>query len=213
MIKLKNYTINNQSITNELLINYINNFWIEIFNEIKDTSHLLLLSKVQLSEEENGYRTLGHLVKVNFEDKEFFIDYLSQRLSILNESYMTHPISNIIFSYLIKPGKIMDKDRAILQDINKPTTFHSFNKFKLPISMNPSDYGEIQAKQIIELEGISYHRSILYNCSKIFRIYRSINGFTNKVKILGNINLDWIDSLIKEESNFFMREIKKSTIY
>lgn len=30
----------------------------------------------------------GHLVKVNYEDKELFIDYLGQRLSILRDSYV-----------------------------------------------------------------------------------------------------------------------------
>jgi hypothetical protein len=50
----------------------------------------MLLCKVQFNDENMGYRTLGDLVKVNFEDKELFIDYLSRRLSIFNESYMVH---------------------------------------------------------------------------------------------------------------------------
>jgi hypothetical protein len=36
----------------------------------------MLLVKVQYSEEELGYRTLGHLINVNFEDKEQFLDYI-----------------------------------------------------------------------------------------------------------------------------------------
>jgi len=174
----------------------------------------MLMCKVQFTDETMGYRTLGHLRKVNFEDKELFIDYLSQRLSILIDSYITLPISNIIFSYIIKKGKTIDKDRAILQDISdKPISFHNFNNMILPITMNPSDYGKIVLDNYVQEGGENFHRYIVINGDKTYRIDVSKNGFTNKVKILGNIDLEWVDSLIKEESNSFMREIKKSTIY
>jgi hypothetical protein len=91
MIQLKSYSINNLPLTNEILVVHVNNFWEEVFNKIKDTSHLMLLCKVNFADEELGYRTLAHLRKVNFNDKELFIDYLTQRLSILNESYMVQP--------------------------------------------------------------------------------------------------------------------------
>ena len=118
MIKLKTYSIKNLTLSNELLVTYINNFWGDILNNIKDTSHLMLMCKVQFSDETTGYRTLGHLRKVNFEDKDLFIDYLTQRLSILSDSYMTLPISNIIFSYIIKEGKCTEINRALLQDLS-----------------------------------------------------------------------------------------------
>jgi len=172
------------------------------------------MCKVQFTDETMGYRTLGHLRKVNFEDKELFIDYLSQRLSILIDSYITLPISNIIFSYIIKKGKTLDKGRAVLQDISdKPVSFHNFNNMNLPITMNPSEYGKIVLDNYVQEGGENFHRYIVINGDKTFRIDVSKNGFTNKVKILGNIDLEWVDSLIKEESNSFMREIKKSTIY
>jgi hypothetical protein len=44
MINQKNYPINNKlHLTNELLVTYINNFWIDIINDIKDTTHLMLI--------------------------------------------------------------------------------------------------------------------------------------------------------------------------
>ena len=216
MIKLKTFSINNLPLTNEILVNFINNFWDETFNLIKDTNHLLILTKVQFTDEEMGYRTLGHLSKVNFNDKELFIDYLTQRLSILSDSYVTIPISKITFSYIIKEGQCNDKNRALFQNLDdKLATTHNFNNMKLPISMNIGDYGEIQASEYVELDGVNYHRFILSQGSKIYRIDRSLDRTHNKVTILGNINLSWIDTKLKEISSgdIFKREINKSTIY
>lgn len=56
----------------------------------------MLLIKVQYSslrEEELGYRTLGHLRTINFNDKEQFIDYLVERLNYLNDSYTSLSIN------------------------------------------------------------------------------------------------------------------------
>src|SRR5258706_8371419 len=112
MIKIKTYPIASDiSLTNEILNSYITNFWNDIYKNIKDTSHLMLMCKVQFTETELGYKTLGHLRIVNFNDRELFIEYLSQRLSILNDSYMVNPISNITFTYIIKEGLCTDSNR------------------------------------------------------------------------------------------------------
>ena len=214
MIKLKTYNINNQILTNELLVTYINTFWLDIFNDIKDTNHLLLLCKVQFTDEELGYRTLSHLTKVNFEDKDLYLDLILNRLSILSDSYTTLPISNLMFSYIIKKGQCNEKDRILLKNIeDKPLSFHSFNNFILPISMNPNDYGQLSIDKIMEIDGVSFHRYIIEGNTKSFQIDVSLDGLINKVKILGNYDLTWTDTLINEESGLFIREIKKSTIY
>lgn len=83
------------------------------FNE-NSKNHLYLICKVKFSTQyaqaENnnplgGYRTLGHLVKVNYEDKNFFIEFLTERLGALTESYTIIPITEITFSYVIMDGK------------------------------------------------------------------------------------------------------------
>jgi hypothetical protein len=215
MIKLKNYTTNNELLTNELLVTYINNFWNDIFTDIKNTSHLMLMCKVQFTKEEMGYRTLGHLRKVNFKDKELFIDYLTQRLSILNDSYVALPISNISFSYIIKEGLSTDSNRALLQDLTDSLTFtHNFNNMKLPISMNPSDYGEIVVDNYVQSGGENLHRFIVNSGSRTYQIDISSDSLINKVRILGKIDLEWIDTKINGiESDVFKREIKNSTVY
>lgn len=164
MLKIKSHSLkNNITLTNELLVSYINNFWNEIFNDIKDTSHLMLICKVKFADNKMGYRSLGHLRKVNFDDKELFFDYLSQRLSVLNDSYMALPISisKITFSYIIKDGLASD-NRALLEDLlSKDTTSHNFNNMNLPISMNPSDYGEVELQAFVQKNGERFKRFIV----------------------------------------------------
>ena len=219
MVKIKKYIINNNILlTNEILEVFINNFWNDIFTPIIKPStsekHLMLMCKVEFTEKSLGYRTLGHLRKVNYNDKELFISYLSERIGHFTDAYTSHPIRKIIFSYIINKGPVLDNERALLQDTSdKILTTHRFNNMNLPISMNPEDYGNIESDSYVQVKGENYHRFIVSNGSKIFRIDRTYNNTINKVSILGSINLSWIDTLIKDESNCFMREINKSTIY
>jgi len=214
MIKLQSYSINNLPITNELLSVYINKFWQDIFESIKDTKHLYLMCKVQFESEEMGYRTLGHLLKTNYSDKELFIEYISERLTVLNESYITLPIINISFSYIIKDGVTTDSDRALSQETDNISYSHRFNNMELPITMDPSEYGTILLTNNITLDGDNYQRYIVQNKNRTFEIDVSSNGLTNKVRILGSINLSWVDTKLDSSIlNYFMREIKKSTIY
>ena len=212
MIQIKSYSIPaNITLTSQVLENYINSFWKEIFDNIKD-SHLMLMCKVQFTDESMGYKTLGHLVKTNYEDKELFIEYLSLRLGILSESYTVHPISQITFSYVIKSGKNTESNRALLQpEINYSKITHNFNNMVLPISMNPSDYGDILSDSYHQIDGNSIHRYIVENGTRSYIIDVSNNGLTNNVRIQGAINLSWVDTKISED--VIMREIKKSTIY
>ena len=215
MIKLQTYKINNLPLTNELLVIYINNFWSEIFNSIKDTSHLLILTKVYFCENEGGYRTLGHLRKVNFVDKDLFIEYLTTSLSTINDSYISVPISEITFSYIIKEGQVPQSEQSLILDqSHKVNASHNFNNLNLPISMNPGDYGEIQVSNYIEIDRVSYKRYIVLNGTKTFRIDRSLDRSHNIVTLLGVINLTWTDTKVHNiGADVFKREIKKSTIY
>lgn len=161
MIKLRTYTLpNNITLSNKTLEIYITNFWNDIFENIKD-SHLLIMCKINFSQEEMSYRTLGNLRKVNYEDKDLFIEYLSSRLSYFNDSYVTHPISEFIFSYIIKEGKCVDNKKYFTDQSDKPLSVHNFNNLILPITMIPSEYGEIQSD--------SYCYSRWYRISQIYR--------------------------------------------
>ena len=213
MIQLKTYLISDKlTLTNEVLASYIHSFWSDIFNDIKDNNHLMLMCKVQFTDESEGYRTLGNLRRVNFSDKELFIEYLSERLSILNESYVTQPISKVMFSYIIKSGKCNESNRRLLRDLSsKGLTTHRFNNRNLPITTIPSEYGEIRSSMYIQIKSDLVHRFIVNSGTKNFQIDVSSNGLVNKVNILGAINLSWVDTILGE--GLFKREIGKSTIY
>lgn len=216
MIQIKKYTIkNNLTLTNELLINYISQFWTEIFSQFKDNKHLLLMCKVKFSNEDMGYRTLGNLRKVNFNDKDLFIDYLSQRLAYLNDSYLAHPISTITFSYLVKEGLCNESNRALLENLNdKISATHNLNNLNLPISMNPSEYGEIISDSYHQIDGEAFHRFIVSSGNRTYRIDVFNEGNINKVTILGNVDINWIDTKIDDQDlDIFKRDISKSTVY
>src|ERR1700735_3116453 len=148
MIKIKSYSTKDIYLNKDVLSTFISKFWNNIFKSIiKDnTKYLMLLVKIEYSEE-LGYRTLGHLRSVNFEDKNQFIEYLVDRLNYLNDSYTSHSINKITFTYIIKDG-VATGTRTLLQDIeNKEVGWHRFNNMNLPITMNPSDYGQIIATE------------------------------------------------------------------
>jgi hypothetical protein len=218
MIQLKSYKLDNKlTLTNELLVTYINKLWVDIFTDIGNTSHLMLMCKVQFTDDEMGYRTLGNLRKVNFDDKELFINYLTERLGLLNDSYLTHSISKVTFSYIIKEGLASD-NRSLLQDLSNTTnSTHRFNNMKLPISLDPRDYGTVLVLNNYIFENdLWIYRSIVRSGTRIFTIDISKDLMTNKVRIEGAVDLQWTDTRLSndlDESYTFLREINKSTIY
>lgn len=215
MIKLQTYSIEKLILTNDVLDAYITNFWNDIFNsiiaEVGNTKHLMLMCKVEFKESEFGCRTIGDLRKVNFSDKELFVEYLQNRLGLLNEAYSVHPISKITFTYIIKDGLATD-NRRLLQDVSdKSSTTHRFNNLNLPISMNPRDYGTIMVDNVIQVNGETIHRFNVVNGNRSYLIDVSNNGLVNNVTIQGIVDLSWVDTHISE--GIFKREIGKSIIY
>jgi DNA polymerase family B len=212
MIKSQTYSINKLLLTNEVLESYISNFWSDIFTPLNSTKHLMLMCKVEFTESEMGYRTLGDLRRVNFTDKKLFLEYLILRLGLLTESYTTHAISKITFTYIIKDGLATAKDRTLLQDLSDKTiTTHRFNNMNLPITMNPADYGTIMVDNYIQVNGESVHRFNVVSGAKSYLIDSSKDGLVNNVTIQGAVNLSWVDTSISE--GIFMRSIGKSIIY
>jgi len=217
MIKVKNYFLkNNLILTNDILSLYVNKFWNEIFEPIiknGDQYHLMILCKVQYPDN-TTYKTIGPLRKVDFTDKELFSDYLCERLGLIIESYNQQQFNQIIFSYIVKKGGITASERLLLSDLSdKDLQFHEFNKIKLPLTIIPEKYGDIISTDNTNPE---FTRYIIVNGTKTFQIdkaYRPMTiGFTNKVKMLGAINLSWTDTIINNDI-VIQREIGKSTIY
>jgi len=212
MIQIKSYSVKNSLLTNELLSAYIDLFWKEVFHQLTkgpSIHHLMLMCKISFNSTsmDYAYRTLGHLRRVNYSDKELFKGYLQERLGVLNDSYTSNSLNDIEFSYVEREGLATEKDRTLLQDLtDKSLTTHKFNNLNLPISMNPSDYGLIISTSTLE----TFIRYIVTNNNKVFQIDVSLDGLVNNVTILGLSDLKWKDTKTNEG---FQREIGKSTIY
>nr|AQU12775.1 DNA polymerase [Thelephora ganbajun] len=215
MIKTIKYNLNNLMVTNEVLNSYILRFWDDVFAPlIQDGSikHLMVLCKVKYSESEaeSGYKTLGPLRRVEFKDLELFKDYLIDRIGILIDSYSSNTISEIIFTFVIKDGEISKKDRLLLEDLSeKEVTFHEFNKTKLPVSMDPANYGIIRGQT--QIDGTTRYFVKNNNSKRLYEIDVSQDQLKNKVSILGASDLKWTDTKLSENS--FKREIGKATLY
>jgi hypothetical protein len=216
MIKIKTYNISNGITLNIKILNiYIIKFWKDVFEpaiQQGDNKHLMILCKIKYNDDINsaGYKTLGPLRRVEFSDKELFTEYLQERLELLIESYEPLNCTEIIFTYVIKEGKISDKDRSLLKDFNdKPLQFHNFNKIKLPISMFPEDYGTIRG---IDTSNSEFTRFFVVSDNKTFQIDKYTDKMMNKIKMLGAIDLIWTDSFVYIDTTI-KREIDKTTIY
>jgi hypothetical protein len=211
MIKIQTYTLINNILTNKILNGYINKFWNDIFNHLHSSNpniHLMLMCKVEFNKPELGYRTLAHLRKVNFSDKDLFYQYLNSRLGLLTEAYTVHPISKIVFTYIVKEG-IADGNRLLLQNPKYELSIHNFNSMNLPLTMDPNKYGEIIGEFNIN-EGTS-NRYIIENNNTIFAIEVDNSLQTNKVVIKGQSDLQWVDTKISDDT--FKREIGKDILY
>lgn len=84
----------------------------------------------------------------------------------------------------------------------------------LPISMNPSDYGDIIVDNYVQIKGENFHRFIVVSGNRTYQIDVIEGGMVNHVTILGSITLSWTDTKISTENGSFLfsREIGKSTI-
>ena len=215
MIKNLTYTLNKEILlTNEVLNNHVLQFWNEIFpsfNQNETVKHLMVLCKVKysnLESVEGNYKTLGPLRRVEYKDLELFVEYLNGRLGILVESYESNMITEIVFTYVIKEGEVSHNDRELLNDLSdKDVTFHEFNKIRLPVSMNPNDYGSIRGiTQIGE-----YNRHFIRQGNKVYEIDVSLDKLVNKVSLIGASDFSWIDTKLSDD--LIKRELGKSTIY
>src|SRR5258708_30757342 len=100
MLKIKSFSLLNSFINNELLSTYVTQFWNEILPKVKANHHLLVMCRVKFTDDSMGNRTLGHMRRVTFNDKQLFIEYLTNRFAQLDNSYAVNSISAIEFTYI-----------------------------------------------------------------------------------------------------------------
>lgn len=95
------FEIKNNNFSSPLLENKINIFWKEIMdNKFSDNQHIWLLFRLQWTN--NQFVTIGKLVKLNKEDKNYLFDYIIKNINNYADYYTETPLKSMIFSYLIK---------------------------------------------------------------------------------------------------------------
>ena len=114
------------NLNSNTLTSHINLFWDDIFSShsSRDNIHFLILVKVQFHNLET--RTLAHMRRVNYSDKDLFIEYLVSRLGILNDTYRDTPIIGLTFDYAICEG-LAAGDRMLTKSEEYTPTKYNYN--------------------------------------------------------------------------------------
>ena len=187
--------ISSQVLLTKAFIKYhINIFWTEIMNKINDNQHILFILRLQFN---NGQvRTLNKLTKLTKKDLNFILDLLNDKIQSSQDGYKTIPLNAIIFAYAIVDGKISPNSTY-----NSNVKLHTiYNRYKLPISLEPLDYGRLIYKDIIN--NIFIMKMNKTNTA-IIRVEDNINHVT--------IERDGLEQVIYKDiridSNTFIRQL------
>ena len=142
------------------------------------------MCKVKFIDPSMGYRSLADMRRVNIEDKDLFIGYITDRLGILSDSYVVHPIDEFIITYIIIDGKASG-DRSIVNPQVYEVNVHNYNNYVLPETMNISDYGKIILENDVIENNQLFHRVVVINNKHTFIIdvYTLENGLIKHVEI------------------------------
>jgi hypothetical protein len=139
------FTIDNQIFSTELLEGYYNKFWKIVSPKIEDGCHIFILLKFQF--EDNNVHTIGKLIKIDHNNYKSFNDQIINYMENMGDYYNQSPFKRIIFQYGFKKGEISEKKSK--SEVN----LINFKDMKLPISIDPIDYG-----QIIETIALEDHK-------------------------------------------------------
>jgi len=188
-----NYTIKiSPSIfTKELIKINLNKFWTNVVEtELKDDQHIIFLFRIQWSD--NQFVSIGNLQKLNIEDKDYILNKIVEEMIDKGGYYLEQSIISLTFTYAIRKGKAIEKV------INTNIQCHNYQHHKLPITMNPLEYGKL-----IDKFGDTYIVSV--NPKNIASITQLENS--NEVKFYKSAELtyEWIDKWI--DSNTFSRTL------
>ena len=121
----KVYKLSSHSTINtQLLSTFVNKFWSDVFTPLTLASrgknknmHLVLMCKVLYTAPNSGYKTIGDARRVNIEDLDLYLQYLTNKINVLNDSYTVLPCSSIDFTYFISKTKA-DDNRLLKQNMD-----------------------------------------------------------------------------------------------
>lgn len=147
----------------------------KLTNNPGQPKHVLFILRLHFS---NGsIRTLNKMVKLTKLDLKFLIDLLNDKVQTSQDGYKSTPLNAITFAYAIVEGKISSNSQ-----LNSNVKFHTiFSRYKLPISLEPLDYGTLIHKDIKSLMIKQYNKYNIY-----FHNLANFDGIF-LLKILSNI--------------------------
>ena len=176
----ESYSFENKIFTSQLFQTIYNKFLKTLKDKFTDSNHIYILLKIKY----RGNQTLsiGTVQRFNKIDKQWYFDYIINNIEFKTEFYKEQPIDSIIFSYGFKEGLVENKNL-----INQDLTYHDSYNYKIPISMNPLDYGTIlwenDNKYTIQNEEgliIKFNKFEGFNEIEFFRNRKLIVKFTDK---------------------------------
>ena len=175
----KIYILNGQNnISADILRAHVKSFWFDIYLPLHSNNnniHLNLMCKIGYDVNNNtDYKTVAPLRKVNFDDKDIFIQYLLDRVGILSDSYNVQTCTSITFTYMVIDG-LADDNRQLLHQSEYEVTNHNYNNIKLPLTMDHSEYGVLIAREVMD----DYIRYVVRNDLRVFTV--DAYGDVNKV--------------------------------
>jgi len=130
---VKDYII----ISNKLIQNCINSFWLKHVDQISDDQHIIALFRIK--SQDGVVLTLGTLTSFGKKDKTFYQNQIESILYVKSEEYNQIALSEFIIDYGVRSG-IIDKQQ-MLEDFKKKVPFQNYKHYKLPITMDPLKYG------------------------------------------------------------------------
>jgi hypothetical protein len=202
-ISWNNYSIildENKILSSTLIRATLTDFWNENLKKYlrKGDKHISIIFRVQY--EDGTLASLGKLQKLNRGDLEYYINYVIDRVGLLNDSYSQNKITRIIFSHATRDG-LAPKNEIKFRDL----ITHSHNKHKLPISFTPLGYGKV-----IHTEGNTF-TIMIDNILIILTQVEENNTKINKIKYFknGTLLFEWFDKLLSDSS--FLRTIGKTS--
>ena len=193
-----------QVLTKPLITEYINKFFIFIFQEIDpNKQYLVLIFRIILSS--GNIKTVTKLQKLNRGNKEQLIEYINDKISLVQNSYFSEPINSIIISYGIRKGVLNESTLDIKPALN--IDHHIYYNNKLPISLLPSDYGKILYQST---DNLTY----LIASKKNIQLLLEVKEGNHYIKYFKNSQLmyEWKD-IINPIDKSITREIGKTTIF
>jgi len=223
------YELKDNIFNKDILSQFITKFYSDHIKILADDQHILFLFRIVLIN--NDIKTSTKLLKLDndLEKKDNLIELLFEKLLITHESYNEIPIKAVIISYGIRKGKIissinaiprlmqLEKDGGIsVSGINNKKNHHVYYNHKLPIALNPLDYGDLIG-QFGQITVVSFKKfyNIIIDSSPSLALSEGDNPRKGenikKIKYFKNGQLlyEWTDHIKEDKS--LIREIGKTS--